>query len=477
MLFSSLVFLFLFLPLCLLAYYLSPRALKNYTLLFASLVFFAWGGVSVTALLLASITANYFFGLLIGRYRESNSGYAWLQAGVAFNLVLLGTYKYADFIIANLNIPLEYFDFGSLPLPHILLPVGISFYTFHSISYIVDIYRGKTPAQRNPFHLALYISMFSQLIAGPIIRYNDVWKQLTQRVHTPEKFASGVERFILGLSRKVLLANTFARVADQAFDADPTGLGAINAWLGVVCYALQLYHDFAGYSDMAIGLGRMFGFDFMENFNFPYLATSIRSFWQRWHISLSTFFRDYVYIPMGGNQLGARRTYLNLIAVFFLTGFWHGASWNFIVFGLLHGSFMIAERMGLEKAIQRAGIGRLYVAVAALIAWIPFRAPDLAHTVIYWRSLFHFHHTEQQMGWFMSSFDKEFILAMVVGLLACTPIFRLLAQRVSSFMAGTISLTRHFTSAGIVAVWLVLLFLCTLYLIAGSYNPFIYYRF
>jgi len=321
MLFSSLIFLYLFLPLTLLGYYLINPNYRNYWLLLASLLFFAWGGVSFTFILIFSICLNFIFGLLIQKNIENKSSYRWLFIGVATNVIILGIFKYANFIIKNINELNNLFSIPSIPETHILLPIGISFYTFHSLSYLVDIYRRKTTAQRNIFDLSLYITMFSQLIAGPIIRYSDVWMQLRNRTHTQAKFASGVERFIIGLAKKVLLANIFARVADDLFSVDPSSLGSLNAWLGILCYTLQIYLDFAGYSDMAIGLGRMFGFEFLENFNFPYISKSVKEFWRRWHISLSSFFRDYVYIPLGGNRVKVSRIYINLLIVFFLTGF------------------------------------------------------------------------------------------------------------------------------------------------------------
>jgi len=316
MLFSSPLFLYLFLPITLLGYYLVPSKLKNYWLLAASLVFFAWGGVTFTFILVTSIILNYIFGIQMEKKRDTPQSRTWLIIGVATNIGILAIFKYTNFLVQNMNLLLDSIQIPQIPQTHIVLPIGISFYTFHSLSYLIDIYRRKTGAQHNFFDLSLYITMFSQLIAGPIIRYSDVEHQLRGRTHTSAKFASGIERFLIGLGKKVLLANTFAKIADQIFESNPADLGAPLAWLGIICYTLQIYCDFAGYSDMAIGLGRMFGFEFMENFNLPYIAKSVKEFWRRWHISLSSFFRDYVYISMGGNRISVSRTYINLLIVF-----------------------------------------------------------------------------------------------------------------------------------------------------------------
>ncbi|PBQ33833.1 membrane-bound O-acyltransferase family protein [Sphingobacteriaceae bacterium] len=482
MLFSSLQFLYLFLPITLLGYYLSPYKIKNYWLLLTSLIFFAWGGVSLTAILLASIILNYFFGRLIQKNSDSRKGYWWTFTGVSVNICLLAFYKYGNFFIYNLNNFLDFMMAPTLPQSSIILPIGISFYTFHSLSYLVDIYKGKTLAQKNIFDLALYICMFSQLIAGPIIRYSDVWQQLTERTHTLIKFSSGVERFLIGLGKKVLLANTFARVADLMFTSDVTTLGAANAWLSIVCYTLQIYCDFAGYSDMAIGLGRMFGFDFKENFNFPYMASSVKEFWRRWHISLSTFFRDYVYFPLGGNRVGNARTYLNLLLVFLLTGFWHGASWSFVVWGLFHGFFMVIERLGVEKILDKLWkpFSTLYTLLVVMFAWVLFRADTLTYAINYWKALFDFNVSSEQLSIFMRSINRELIIALAIAVAGAFGFFEWPHKKIeqltfsSNPAARSLIFGLHTFSillyAGIIA-------LCTLYLVAGTYNPFIYYRF
>lgn len=481
MLFSSLLFLFLFLPLTLTGYYLIDRSFRNYWLLLASLVFFAWGGVSFTLILIISILLNFLFGLLVEKHLDSKNGYWWLFAGVTVNLLILGVFKYANFIIHNLNDWSVIFSLPLIPQTKIILPIGISFYTFHSLSYLVDIYRKKTTAQRNIFDLSLYVCMFSQLIAGPIIRYSDVWQQLRWRTHTLSKFASGVERFLIGLGKKVLLANTFARVADELFSGNIPEFSALNAWMGIACYTFQIYYDFAGYSDMAIGLGRMFGFEFLENFNFPYIAKSVKEFWRRWHMSLSSFFRDYVYIPLGGNKVTVNRTYINLILVFFLTGFWHGASWSFVVWGLFHGFFMILERLGLSTLLDKTWkpLANLYTLLVVMFAWVLFRSETLTFALSYWKAMFHYNTSESQISLFMSYLNREFILASIFAVLGAFGFFPwikgfVIRQVNNNRIVQLLTYPYHLVS---ILFYVTILALCSLYLMAGTYNPFIYYRF
>lgn len=478
MLFSSPLFLFLFLPITLLVYYIFSNNVRNYWLLFSSLIFFAWGGVSYTSILLISIIANYFFGILIQRNIDSPKAYRWLFAGVSVNILLLGFFKYFNFFISNLNIIFKTISIPEVPQPNILLPIGISFYTFHSLSYLVDIYRRKTLAQKNIFDLSLYICMFSQLIAGPIIRYSDVWMQLKQRTHTIEKFSSGIERFLLGLGKKVLIANTFAIAADDIFSSNLSELVSINAWFGIICYTLQIYFDFAGYSDMAIGLGRMFGFEFMENFNFPYMAKSIKDFWRRWHISLSTFFRDYAYIPLGGNRGSVRKTYLNLILVFLITGFWHGASWNFVVWGMLHGLFLAIERLGFDKVLSKlwSPLQSTYTLFVVMIAWVLFRSENLSTSLLYYKALINFKVTNEQLLMLFKHINREFIIALFIAILGSLGFFSKLWNAVQKKIKDSKSLYFSFKLSSYI-FYIGILVICSVYLIAGTYNPFIYYRF
>ncbi|MCB0376237.1 MAG: MBOAT family protein, partial [Sinomicrobium sp.] len=378
---------YVFLPTVLLLVLLSPRSWHNGLLLAASLVFYAWGGISFCLLLLGSILINYVIGLGIGTSRSTGRKKGWLVVGLVINLILLIIFKYTNFLLENLNLwlpPQSQIHFKPIPLP-----LGISFFTFQAISYLADVYQGRSEVQRKLPRLALFIALFPQLIAGPIVRYHDIAAQIRERRMSWGLFASGIERFIMGLSKKVLLANNFALVADEIFAVAPENLDTLSAWTGLLMYSLQIYFDFSGYSDMAIGLGRMFGFHIAENFNFPYIARSIREFWRRWHISLSQWFRDYLYIPLGGNRRGPGRTYLNLLIVFVLTGLWHGASWNFLIWGLFHGFFMVIERLGLERFLQKAGAvaGHLYALLVIMLSWVFFRSPNLPHAKGYFLAL------------------------------------------------------------------------------------------
>jgi len=491
MLFSSLLFLYLFLPLTLLGYYLSPHGIKNYWLLLTSLIFFAWGGVSLTALLLTSITLNYFFGILIQKNIESQKSYWWTFTGVTVNVLLLGVYKYGNFIIHSLNDLFEILSIPLLPQSRIILPIGISFYTFHSLSYLVDIYRRKTLAQKNIFDLALYISMFSQLIAGPIIRYSDVWAQLKGRKHTVAKFSSGVERFLIGLGKKVLLANTFAKVADSTFNGNIQNLDAMNAWFGIACYTFQLYCDFSGYSDMAIGLGRMFGFEFKENFNFPFISKSVTEFWRRWHISLSSWFNDYVFTPLviGKRDWNKGAVVYALLVTFFLCGLWHGAGWNFALYGLMHGIVLVLEFLTKKTRKKISGFLPEFIVNGLAIfltlsfvsfSWIFFRANTIEDALNYCSALFRPQSNSEQLSMFVHSFDRELLLTFSIAALGSFGFFNWIYTKSETLLnsdkrsAVLFSYGYHLASF---CVYGGIIFLCTLYLVAGTYNPFIYFRF
>lgn len=340
MVFSSIVFLWVFLPLVFVVNLFMAGRLSNVFLLLASLIFYAWGEPQLVVLMMASILVNWLAGKLIGKYGRYKKGI--LAAAVVIDLSLLGYFKYAGFLAGAVN---ALAGGPVIRVPDIRLPIGISFFTFQAISYVADVYRGETQAQDKLVNTALYISFFPQLIAGPIVRYHDINLQLENRHITWEKVAEGFRRFVYGLSKKVLISNVLGACTDQIYALEPGAITGAMAWLAAVCYMFQIYYDFSGYSDMAIGLGKMFGFDFPENFNYPYISHSVREFWRRWHISLSTWFREYVYIPLGGNRKGNRRTYVNLLIVFFLTGLWHGAGWNYILWGLYHGFFLVMERI------------------------------------------------------------------------------------------------------------------------------------
>ncbi|MBQ8911292.1 MAG: MBOAT family protein, partial [Clostridia bacterium] len=373
MVFSSLEFLFLFLPITLIVYFIIPKkhiGWRNVALLAVSLLFYGWGEPVYVFLMVASILLSYFYGFMVGRYRQKAPGKAkgWLIAAVVTNIGILGFFKYTDFFIGLIN----YLPAVELPLLHITLPIGISFYSFQILSYVIDVYRGDTAAEKNPLTVGTYVTLFPQLIAGPIVRYKDVDDQLKEREQSLFLFSSGVKTFIAGLSKKVLLANV-AAAAFNDLKALPEGaLTVVGAWLGIMCDACPSYCDFSGYSDMAIGLGKMFGFRFLENFDYPYISKSVTEFWRRWHISLSTWFREYVYFPLGGSRVDRKwKVFRNLLVVWFLTGFWHGANWNYILWGLFFFVLLVLEKTFLLKVLERipAVFGHLYTLLAVLFSW------------------------------------------------------------------------------------------------------------
>jgi alginate O-acetyltransferase complex protein AlgI len=467
MLFSSTLFLFYFLPIFFLFYFLVPGIkFKNAVLLLFSFIFFAWGGISFTAILILSICFNYVMGLLIERQYSKIP----LYVAVCGNLLLLIFFKYFNFLLANINLAFT----NPIQFDNVILPIGISFYTFHSISYILDVYHKRSRAQTNILDMALYIVLFTQLIAGPIIRYNIFSPQLHKRLIDPEKIATGIERFIIGLGKKVLIANTLGRIADDAFSQEMGHMDPLLSSLGILCYTFQIYFDFSGYSDMAIGLSRMIGFNFPENFNLPYTATSIKDFWRRWHISLSTFFRDYLYIPLGGNKKGRSRTLINLLIVFFLTGLWHGANYTFIVWGLLHGGFLLLERAGLEGLLKRTPIAlqRSYAFAIVMLIWIPFRANTSSYAWYYFTSMF-----SLNGNWLLiqSYFTTDVIIALGIAVLASFGFFRSLDTFIKQKLSST--LFQKTLTALNYSFLLFVLFLSSVYLASLTYNPFIYYQF
>ncbi len=402
MVFSSNIFLFLFLPLTLALYFLPLEKIgfakyKNYSLLATSLIFYAWGEACYIWLLGLSIIGNYYFGRWIFHHGSLiSSRQIKLFFALTFNLSLLFYFKYANFFATNLAdllhllFPQYNFAVAQNLLPA-RLPIGISFFTFHAISYLIDIYRGKCKAQKNLLELALYIAFFPQLIAGPIVRYNTIEKYLAKRRHSWSAASYGIRRFIIGLGKKVIIANPLGEVADAIFSSQLDGLNCWLAWVGVLCYTMQIYFDFSGYSDMAIGLARVFGFKFPENFNYPYIAKSVKEFWRRWHMSLSAWFRDYVYIPLGGNKVGLKRQYFNLVLVFFLCGLWHGASWNYVAWGLFHGFFLVFERLRIGKIFLAAMpnfLQHIYLMLVVAVGWVFFRSPDLTHAIDYLKLMF-----------------------------------------------------------------------------------------
>ncbi len=484
MVFSSLIFLFIFLPVVLLFYYFVKEKFRNTLLLLASIIFFAWGGVSYTLILIISIFTNYFVGLLINKYLETKLARYYLALGITINIGILVIFKYANFFIENLNELFINLNIEQIDYENIILPIGISFYTFQALSYIIDVYRKETEVQKSFTKLALFISLFPQLIAGPIVRYHDINKQLSKRFVNFNKFTTGIERFIIGLGKKVLIANTFALVVDTIFAMDPANMSGIVAWLGVILYALQIYFDFSGYSDMAIGLGKMFGFDLLENFNFPYIARSVQEFWRRWHISLSTWFRDYLYIPLGGNRVGKHRVYFNLFIVFLLTGFWHGASWNFIVWGLFHGLFLIIERVGFGKFLERlwSPIRHFYTLFIVLISWVFFRADDLPYAISYLKTMFGAREIDSEFWMLNKYLSTDVMIALIIALVGSTTIFlvvqKYFIKQIKLICSGSSRRVLSTFFEVIAAFGLIsILFLSIMFLTANSYNPFIYFRF
>lgn len=480
MVFSSPVFLFGFLPIALLIYYLSPRLIKNFVLLLCSLSFYAWGEVFYLFVMLFSILSNYFIGILIYRYKGQNGQRKLVVTiGIAINVLLLVSFKYANFISDNVNIVLVALDVSVLDLAPVHLPLGISFFTFQAISYIVDVYRKEVPAQNNIFNLALYISLFPQLIAGPIVRYHDVSLQITSRSHSLELFGSGVQRFIYGLAKKMLIANPLGEVADSIFSLSGNELTMPLAWIGIIAYSLQIFFDFSGYSDMAIGLGRMFGFRFLENFNYPYISTSLQEFWRRWHISLSTWFRDYIYIALGGNRVSTIRVYLNLLLVFILTGFWHGASWSFLIWGLFHGVFLASEHAGFSIVLKKLykPIQHIYLLSVIIIGWVFFRAETLTQAIAYLKSLFAFSNYQTSSYQYAQVLSYEAIYAFGIGLVLCLPLYPLFLQYLEKISQKNIIKLMFYIDIPKLIILSLLLFFSMIKIASSTYNPFIYFRF
>ena len=481
MVFSSTIFLFFFLPLTLLAYFVvGPRG-RNAILLAASLLFYAWGETVYLLVMLFSIAANYLFGLLIDRARQrGRRGGLAFACAVATNLGLLGFFKYANFFVDNLNPVLPVLGLAPIDIGRVHLPIGISFFTFQALSYIIDLYRNETTVQRSLLNFALYKALFPQLIAGPIVRYRDVARQIERRTVSLHDFAGGVQRFIIGLGKKVLIANVMGRAADTIFATPAETLPATLAWIGAIAFMLQIYFDFSGYSDMAIGLGRMFGFHFLENFNYPYIARSIREFWRRWHISLSTWFRDYLYIPLGGNRHGAARTGANLLLVFLLCGLWHGASWTFLIWGVYHGIFLVLERVpAVRRLLNRlpAPLQHAYVLLVVLVGWVFFRADTFAHALAYLQAMVDFSRPSLFNSQLFLALNNEFSLTLAAAVIGSAPVFMLLQR----WRAGRpivpapamrwLAATAQVGSLGFVLVYSIAAVL------GGAHNPFLYFRF
>ena len=466
MLFSSIPFLYYFLPCVLLLYFLAPGKLKNSVLLLSSLFFYGWGEPKYLILMLLSITQGYIFGRLVEKYRGQKRAKLFLTLSVVFSFLMLGYCKYADFFISSFNAVTGL----SIPLLKIALPIGISFYTFQIVSYVIDVYRGDVSAQRNYVNLAAYISMFPQLIAGPIVRYADIAGQLENRTHSTAKTSLGVRRFIIGLSKKILLANVLGELVDVFKQADDKSV--LFYWLYAVAYPLNIYFDFSGYSDMAIGLGHVFGFDFLENFNYPFISRSITEFWRRWHMSLGSWFRDYLYIPLGGNRVSRGRWIFNIAVVWAATGLWHGAAWNFVAWGVYFAVLLVLEKLFLKKWLERAPArGHIYVMLLVIISFVLFDATSLRGAGETIGAMF------GAGGLPAVSFEalynlRSYAVVLILGIIGSTPLPKLAVERIRKTSGGAVLIN----AAEPVAL-VALLAVSTAFLIDGSFNPFLYFRF
>lgn len=466
MLFSSIPFLFYFLPIVILLYFAVPNKFRNAVLLLSSLFFYGWGEPRFLFFMIISIIQGYIFGLLIEKHKGTKRSKVFLTASVVLSLGLLGYCKYADFFIENFNVLTGL----SVPLLGIALPIGISFYTFQILSYAVDVYRGDVPAQRNFITLAAYIAMFPQLIAGPIVRYSDVAKQLENRTHSFEKASEGIRRFVIGFSKKILLANTLGELVATFKASDDKSV--LFYWLYALAYMLHVYFDFSGYSDMAIGLGKVFGFDFMENFNYPYISGSITEFWRRWHMSLGSWFRDYLYIPMGGNRVSTPRWLFNILVVWMATGFWHGAAWNFVLWGLMFAVLLTIEKLFLMKGLKKLKVlNHIYVLFFVCFSFVLFDSLSISEAA-------------QSMGAMLGAgklplisaetlyYLKSYSILLIAGIVGATPLCPALVKKVQKTNWGAV-----IVNIAEPLVLLTLLVVCTAYLIDGSFNPFLYFRF
>ena len=470
MLFSSITFLFLFLPIMLAVYYIAPPQWKNFLLLAGSLIFYAWGEPVYIILMILSILLNYFCGMDIENKSENEAkAKRSLVFAITVNIVLLVFFKYFGFLVESTNTL-----FGiSIPYRELALPIGISFYTFQEISYIVDVYRGKVKAQQSLVKYALYVSMFPQLVAGPIVCYGDIEKQLTARKISGRKLGQGAMLFIIGLSKKAVLANTLGKIFEEISSTSASNLTVLMAWLGCITYAFQIYFDFSGYSDMAIGLGRMFGFEFKKNFDVPYISKSITEFWRRWHISLSSWFREYVYIPLGGNHVTISRNIVNLLIVWMLTGIWHGANWNYVLWGCYYGALLLIEKLVLKKVLNRLPgiIQRIYTMFFVVIGWIIFKCEDMAYGISYLKAMFG--------GFGQGLWNNEtlyllgnYAVLFVLAILGST----MLPKKAAGVVLGGRKRTWA-ENVIYIAFYAVIFFVSVAYLVDATYNPFLYFRF
>jgi alginate O-acetyltransferase complex protein AlgI len=464
-------FLWIFLPILLGVYFLAKDKYRNVILLIFSLIFYSWGEPKYIILMLISIIINYGLGIVLDKVKTRGKKRFILIIAILFNLGLLCYFKYFNFIANNIN---KIIGSTIITEKNIALPIGISFYTFQIMSYIIDLYREDIKVQKNILNLALYISFFPQLIAGPIVKYHDIDEQLKERTITTEKFATGIKRFVYGLAKKVILANSLAYIADAIFDVNITTINTGVAWLGAICYTLQIYFDFSGYSDMAIGLGKMFGFEFMENFNLPYISQSITEFWRRWHISLSTWFKEYLYIPLGGNRKGKFRTYINLGIVFLVTGIWHGAAWSFIAWGLYNGFFLIIERIKLKEWLDKNKfkiLNHIYALLVIVVGWVLFRVDGLKNALKYIKIMFIPNNLDCYFD-ISTIINSRNIVIIIVAIL-----FAGVVQSIFNKLKNKEKITTIYKKYIEIFVIFMLMFICIMMLASNTYNPFIYFRF
>ena len=470
MIFSSIFFLFVFLPITLFLYYIVPWKLKNFMLLLCSLIFYAWGEPVYVFLMLFSIIFNYLSGIEIDGYRENENTkmlrYSfWFT--VVVNLAILGFFKYYGFLINNLNTILPF----EIPYKELSLPIGISFYTFQTLSYIIDVYKGVVPVQKNFVSFGAYVTMFPQLIAGPIVRYTDVDAQLSKRTHSLYKFGQGVSWFLRGLGKKVLLANNIGMTYDAIAAILPAERSVLTAWIGCVAYAMQIYFDFGGYSDMAIGLGKMFGFEFIKNFDYPYISKSVTEFWRRWHISLGTWFREYVYIPLGGNRVSKAKHIRNILIVWMLTGFWHGAAWNFMLWGLYYGLLLLAEKLFLAPKLERLPqkVQQTYCFILVLFGWVLFFSPTLKDAFVYIGNMFGIGGSGFIDSTGLYYLTSNLILLVICALCSTPWLWK-------KFRRFTLQKGKY-PSVAAAVVYTAIFILSIAYLVNATYNPFLYFRF
>lgn len=468
MIFSSIIFIFYFLPLVLLFYYLIKRPYRNIVLFFFSLVFYLWGGIEFLIIMFLSILCNYIFGILIHKSNKQNTKRIYLVLSLLINIGVLIYYKYTGFLVNSCN---DIFN-TSITIKKIIMPLGISFYTFKGVSYIVDVYRKEVPANKKFVDLGLYISFFPQILAGPIVRYKTMEKQLKDRKENFDLFISGIERFILGCGKKIFIANTIAQISDDIFSLNVSNLPTSTAWIGAIAYTFQIYFDFSAYSDMAIGICRMFGFEVQENFNYPYISKSITEFWRRWHISLGTWFREYVYISLGGNRVRVIRNIFNLLVVWSLTGLWHGASMNFVLWGLLYFILLVVEKFLFNEILNKTTsiLRHIYVMFFVMIGWVLFRSPDIKFAIIYLKRMFIFNDVfsiDKISKYYLSQYSILFIVCIVFS----TPIYLYLQNKTKGILNYKV-----FFYGKMIFIYTIFI-ISIIYLLNSTFNPFIYFKF